>query len=347
MFVTNKAPATSKIRLFGLAILEVLIFCAGAPELARGETPALAPQPLSLSAYTQELDRWLVAADRLDSHPEDAPALRQQLPLLWTVSVDGQRFEVSTGWLRAGLEALERDPKALATGTGMLRARLKAMHREAQDLAQVPPRSLPAARQTLDEILSRREFREVHGPTWLERWSERVERWLTALLERLNRRVTGNPTSARMVFWALVLLAAGALLVWMVRRLLQRPGTLPLGLTGAALPRSSWQQMLGEARAAAARAKYREAIRCAYWSAIYRLEESGLWSADRSRTHREYLRLVSPGRPQREPLAALTRQFELAWYAGRACSADDFRSVLAQLERLGCLFPSTRAIERS
>ena len=94
--------------------------------------------------------------------------------------------------------------------------------------------------------------------------------------------------------------------------------------------------MLDSAQKSAAAGAYRDAIRLAYWAAIRRLGDAGLWTVDDARTHREYLRMVRRDQPQREPLTALTRQFELVWYAGAASSATDFESAMAKLEKLGC-----------
>jgi hypothetical protein len=318
----------------------------GATALGQGKPSVVATGPLTLTAYTEQLDQWTASLERLESHPEEAATLRQQLPPGWFVMADGQSFRVSTDWLRAGLETIEKDPKASAAQSRQLLARLQAMRREAADLAIAPRRTEETARHTLNTILARREFRGVHGPTWFDRLEERIVRGLTAFLARFSGRLGHYAEITRAIFWIFLLLAAGALLGWMAWRLLQGPSTLRLDLPRGETTSSSWQQMAREARDAASRGQYRDAIRLAYWSGIYRLDDLGLWSVDHTRTHREYLRLVSPRQPQWKPLAALTRHFELAWYAARPCSVDELQSVLTQLEELGCVLPSTQATER-
>ncbi len=319
-------------------------FSACVTGFAAAKSPPAPALPLNLAAYTAELARWDVALSRWHDHPEETRSLRQQLPPVWTVVSDGQRFEVSTDWLFAGLETLEKNPKAPPR---LLQARIEAMRREAAEFARTSARADAPVRQKLNEILARREFRSVHGPTLLDQLRERAIGWLSDLLEWLAGRMAGHLLMTRVSFWVFLLLAGGTLLVWMVRRLLQRPATLALGLTSAVPAAATWQEMARQAREAAERADFREAIRFAYWSGIYRLEELGLWTVDRTRTHREYLRLIGRDRPQREPLAALTRQFELAWYAAQPSSADDFQSVMTHVEQLGCALPSTGAIEPS
>ena len=292
-----------------------------------------ASQPLTLKAYAAGLDRWLVAVNHLKDHPEKAARLCQQLPPAWVVLADGQRFEVSTEWLRSGLETFEKDRRDAKLAP--LRARLEAMRQDAQALAVPPPSAWQPAHEKLREILARREFRGVHSPTWIDLLNVRLNRWLAHLLNRFSFGLGSHPGATRVVLWVFMLIAAGSLLVWMVRRLLQRPrDALRLEIREAPEIAATWQQMLQEARAAAGRGDSRDAIRRAYWAGIMRLEDLGLWTADGARTHREYLRLLSPGQPQLEPLAALTRQFERAWYAGLPASAEDFQTVLSQVEKL-------------
>jgi Domain of unknown function (DUF4129) len=96
-----------------------------------------------------------------------------------------------------------------------------------------------------------------------------------------------------------------------------------------------WVVWLSEARAAAAKREWRDAIHLAYWAGISFLERQGMWKPDRARTPREYLRLLSTNE-YRETLTALTRIFELAWYANRGASERTFAQTLQELEKLGC-----------
>jgi hypothetical protein len=95
-----------------------------------------------------------------------------------------------------------------------------------------------------------------------------------------------------------------------------------------------WQLWLADARKAAAGGQWREAIHFLYWAAIARLESRRLWPADRARTPREYLTLVSPEDPRQSGLALLTRSFEHTWYGGREASESDYRHAEALAARL-------------
>jgi Domain of unknown function (DUF4129) len=61
-----------------------------------------------------------------------------------------------------------------------------------------------------------------------------------------------------------------------------------------------------------------------------------MWKPDRARTPREYLRLLSSSSEHRETLTALTRIFELSWYAKRDSNEGTFSQTLQALEKLGC-----------
>ena len=98
----------------------------------------------------------------------------------------------------------------------------------------------------------------------------------------------------------------------------------------------SWRSWLAEAREAADRQNWRNAIHLAYWAGISFLESGGAWKPNRARTPREYLRLLSSRNPKHPALSALTRKFELVWYGDRAAVETDFQETLGQLERLGC-----------
>ena len=336
MFAIGQIASGCLKRFLYIAVLGACICGLSAVVLGQQKPAAVAAEALTLPAYAQEIDRWTQALELLKAHPENAAALREQLPPSWPVAVGAERIEVSTDWLQSGLDAVEKDPRTSAEAARRLLGHLQAMRREAQDLAVGTQGIDATARGKLNAILARREFRGVHGPTWFDRMVERLRAWLAKWTSRLGIKLAGHPAIATAVFWILLICGIGGLLAWMVRQLLERSGTQSFQLRAPETHILDSRQQMAQAREAAARGEYRDAIRLAYWAAIERLEELGLWSLDPTRTHREYLRLVRSDQPQREPLAVLTRQFELAWYAAQPSSADDFQTVMTQLEKLGC-----------
>jgi uncharacterized protein DUF4129 len=127
--------------------------------------------------------------------------------------------------------------------------------------------------------------------------------------------------------------------LWMYRTI--RSSAAHETILAGPLPVSAkeWTVWLAEARAAANRGDWRDAIHLAYWCSISYLEARGVWRPDRARTPREYLRLMPPSSADRPALAALTQGFELVWYGMQDADADAFAQALAQLKKLGC--PST------
>lgn len=324
-----------------------LLIALAAPAQAQKNTAASNQAPLDLTSYLAQIDSWSAAIARVKEHPEEASALRNGLPKAWSVSIGCQHFEVSTQWFDSELASVEKDPRVAPEASGRMRVRLAAMRASAQALEQ--PRQLDPklARTKLDEILRRQEFRSVHGPTWWDRLRDRLVAWLADFIETVLERLHGHPTVARIFLWGLVIGIVLAFLVWMVRLVLSQPVGIPLGLEEAAPASQTWQRLARAAVEAGGQGAYRDAIRLAYWAGIYRLEELGLWRADRTRTHREYLRLLPATHPQRGAFSAVTSCFERAWYGAEVASPEEFQFALVQLEKLGCGFPSTPATASS
>ncbi len=297
---------------------------------------------LDLPGYVAELDRWAAAIAGAKQNPREAEALRKELPPGWTVRVEGQRYDVSTRWLRAQLEAVEKNPKS-ARSCDEIQQHIQALRTEALRLSGLPPPLGVEARAKLDAILQRPEFRSVHGPTWFDQLRERIRQWVDEMATKLFGGMQGHPMTGKIIFWSLIAAVGLVLVVWMVRRLLAGQSPLALTLEAGQQAAKTWQERAREAFAAAARGDYREATRLAYWAGVYRLEELGLWKTDRTRTHREYVRLLPSNHPQHDTFSEITRHFELAWFAKREISADRFGAVVKNLERMGCVFPSRPA----
>jgi hypothetical protein len=88
---------------------------------------------------------------------------------------------------------------------------------------------------------------------------------------------------------------------------------------------SNW---LRDAENCAARGAFRDAVHCLYWASIAALEGRRLWQPDRSRTPREYLRLLDPASSVWAILRRQTRSFETIWYGLRAASSSDYDVAL-------------------
>lgn len=345
-------------------------------------TPALSGE-MDLAAYRNELDRLAAAVADLDKHPAGIEPLRQSLPKSWPVRAVGQRFEVSTGWLDSALDTMGMNAVVRASLQKDIENRLQVLRQQALELEQAPFGPRPEeARARLADILQRREFRSIRGPSW---WDQRVGRfwsWLGRVLRKLFGGLRVIPRTREVMIWCLIALAFILLALWVKRSLLRGERAGSLELRDTLPPGESWHDWAKQALAAAARHDYREAVHAAYWAGVFRLAELGAWQLDRARTPREYLRLMAQGaqvttqqgvrearvlgetfssgaahdEPPLSPamqaeraaaLAALTRRLENTWYGCDPATAGDFHEAVLQLEVLGCRFPLNLATANS
>jgi hypothetical protein len=144
------------------------------------------------------------------------------------------------------------------------------------------------------------------------------------------------PSITTFAVYGLVTLVA-VLVALRVMRRLRRQGEADLavatGLPARSRPVTDW---LADARAAASAGDWAQAVRCAYWGGIAHLEGQGAWRPDRSRTPREYLRLVPDASPHAAPLRALTGLLERIWYAADRADESRYAQALDRLKELGC-----------
>jgi hypothetical protein len=287
---------------------------------------------LTTDEYRTELERLASATRQLDSSSSNAPQPLRDLPQSWRVRVEQREFEISTEGLQRDVRRYESEKNA--TTASAIRARLQSLRSEL-DGFEKPPADVSIYKAELKTILARPEFHDVQGPTWLDRFKARLLGFILRALERLFRS-TSIPTISRYFIYALMgvaVLAVGYFAYRTLWRGSDYEGVVPTNLPVSA---KDWAIWLGEARAAASKREWREAIHLAYWAGISFLELQGMWKPDRARTPREYLRLLSISSEHRQALTVLTRIFELAWYAGRDASESTFSQTLTELEKLGC-----------
>jgi hypothetical protein len=229
-----------------------------------------------------------------------------------------------------------------------------AQLRLTQDLAQADSAAAgsPAAapdyareRETMRQVLAGRDFRGMKTNTIRDSILEKLGDWLNRIFDNLAKLHASSVWVGRVIVWGFILavcvgLAWGLLQLerhWRIRLVPESDGSA----AGTASARD-WQLWLADARRAAAAGEWREAIHFVYWAAISRLESRRLWPADRARTPREYLALVTAEDPRRMGLATLTGSFERTWYGGRAAGESDY----LQAEKLAVgLINGSRVVE--
>jgi hypothetical protein len=241
--------------------------------------------------------------------------------------------------------APEFPPPPLSQQLADARLRLAADAELAAKWAQPPTTNTPGKtapspqRQTLDRILAAKEYHPaVAGPSLIDRVFEKIGNWIDNVIGKLEEAGFKSKWVGRTAE-ILFVLALCIGLIWFFIRL-ERQGRLAMaqilpGPGGAAASARDWQLWLEDARRAASQSAWRDAIHLLYWSSISRLESLGFWPADRARTPREYLALLTQENAHHADLKALTRSFERTWYAGRPAAESDFRHAADLAAKLG------------
>jgi hypothetical protein len=215
-----------------------------------------------------------------------------------------------------------------------------------QSAAQAPgkPATNPSVdsspqRQTLTRILAAKEYHAaVARPSLMHQLLEKVGNWLDRFIAKLQQagfRSRWVGLAAEIGFGILICVALAWFLIRLERRGRFTAASLRPEPASGAVSARDWQLWLEDAGKAAAQGAWRDGIHFLYWASIARLESGGLWPADRARTPREYLALLSGKSAQRADLAALTRSFERTWYAGRPAAEADFHQAEQVAAQLG------------
>ncbi len=289
-----------------------------------------ADSTLTLEQYRGELDRLLAATERLDQ--SQIPQVLHGIPAKWAIQADDRSFEVSTEWLRHDLQNLEK--KFDADYLSSIRAHLQEQRAEAEAYSK-PPADVSAERARLNAILSRKEFGDIHGPTWWDRLKQRMIRALFKMLERIFGS-SAIPVVGKMFVYVLIGIAVLALGFWAYRTIRSSVEVEHVVIDTDFVSAKQWSVWMVEAKEAAGQGRWRDAIHLAYWAGISFLEAQGAWRPDRARTPREYLRLMPKSSERHSTLTALTQSFEIVWYGNRHADAQAYSQTLQELEKLGC-----------
>jgi Domain of unknown function (DUF4129) len=306
-------------------ILCLFLLGAGFAEPDRAST-------LTPDQYRAELDRVLAASQQLQQPGPQIPELINSLPPSWRVQSDQRTFEVSTEWLRAELHGLQEkfDPQTQNRIVGDL----QSLRRDLDEYEKPAPDS-SKERSTLSAILARGEFRSTHGPTWWDRLKQKLIELLLRILGR-SIRSSAIPVIGKVLFYGLIALAVLAVAYWVYRSIRESAEMERVVPESEVVSAKDWALWMAEAREAAQRGAWRDAIHLAYWAGISFLEASGMWRPDKARTPREYLRLLPAASEHRDTLTSLTSKFEVVWYGKHEADPQAFSETLEELARIGC-----------
>jgi len=285
-----------------------------------------------MAQYVAQLDALAAAIDRPRGDGAHlASALLAQLPPAWRITASGRTFDVPLAPLR--LASRDWTTNRDASARRRLRDHIRMLRLEAASFERPAP-DRAAQRALLADILSKPDFADLHGPTWLDRLRQRL---LQTLANWLGHAMPSSviPTIGGVLVYALIAIAM--VVAWRrVRGYLtfreSAAAHVPIGAPAA----RGWAQWLAEARSAAALGDWRDAVHLTYWCAIAFLEDRGAWRPDRARTPREYLRLLPSTTEHGATLAALTQRFERIWYGSAVADAQAYADSIEQLKHIGC-----------
>jgi Domain of unknown function (DUF4129) len=310
------------------AIGILLLLSGGA---AAGERDATV-RSITISQYIARLDVFIsTTAEADDSDPARTVRLMSDMPSAYLVNDSTHAFDISLVSLRRELSdwATNHDRSArhrLLVHLRTLRSGAAAYEQPMPDRSQ--------ERMLLRTILSRPEFRDIHGPTWFDALRQRVlkivARWLGGSLA--HSIIPTIDTAIVFAFLAIAVIIGIRLAHHLVKRGATVDTTIPPRLTSRS---AEWPCLLTGAHAAAERGAWRDATHLTYWCAVSFLEARGTWGHDRARTPREYLRLLASS-TDRDTLAALTQRCELVWYGTVNADAEAFAASIEDLKSIGC-----------
>lgn len=282
------------------------------------------PDPASLASELRNLQGSI--------NQRNAREIRAALPSAWNVHTPEGNYSLSTERLRAALNQSPSSGKAW----------LNQMAGELEEYSE-PARTTAGARTDLERILARPEFAGNGPPSAWDRFRERIAAWIEHWFRYLSNLARKDPLGFRVIFWLVIVAAVGLTAFWIFR--LWRRDNYELHLSGSPVSASprSWKRWLQAAAAASNQGDFRQAIQCAYWAGVSRLQESGALPCDLAHTPREYIRLLATAEKDLlassavvSPMRTLTSSLERFWYGRGAATDADFSACLACLEALGC-----------
>jgi hypothetical protein len=315
-----------RITAIAAPMVVLALFCA----------PLTRAQSISISEYQQQLRDTVAKVESLESHPENAGTLVASIPDQVSVTTSSGEIKVSYKALKDSLAALKAADESKRPGLLRQAEQYAQAMSSAAEAYDKHSTDSGAAHRTLEEILSRREFK-TKGPSAKDALLARIYYWIARWLSKLIFKGQTNFDLMQLIIYLVVGAAATLLLLWTIRRLRRPQEELPQREVIPFSPSArSWRAWLADARTQAQKEDWRNAIHLAYWAGISYLEEHGAWKPNRARTPREYLRLIGKAAAQYPVLSALTRKLEVVWYGYGTAAEADFHEALGQLEKLGC-----------
>ncbi|MFZ0662688.1 MAG: DUF4129 domain-containing protein [Acidobacteriaceae bacterium] len=249
------------------------------------------------------------------------------------VGANVNSFEAHYGWLRDTLRSAQKagdKPRgdAMRAAEGRLD---EALH----EVATPERGDIALARQKANAILGREEFATVREDSIWERMWAHVAQWLDKFFGGVARFGKRSPWIGPVMEWGLIGIALLGLVLWAMRALQRQRLSMRVEMVRQMEPweeaARNWRTLAEEQ---AAQGAWREAVHCLYWASIAALEGRKCWTPNRSRTPREYVRLLEAGSARWKLLRQQTQGFEYVWYGLRDAARQDYERALALHEEL-------------
>lgn len=301
---------------------------------------ALALEQSSLDAYRTHLENLHALVQRCETQASacDASAVGsdEQVQLQGLgVGANANSFEAHYGWLRDVLRSAQNaGDKNRGDELRAAEARLDEALSEAS--GQSPTRTdVAAARRHADAILGHPEFVTVTEDSIWTKLLAWIFLWLDKIFGHVAAFGGRSPWIGPVMEWGLIGIALVGLVLWAMR-VLQRQ-RLAVRME-AARQFEPWEEAARNWRALAEEqalnGNWREAVHCLYWASIAVLEGRRMWVPNRSRTPREYVRLLEAGSTRWRLLRQQTQGFEHVWYGLHDAAQKDYERALELHEGL-------------
>lgn len=251
------------------------------------------------------------------------------------VGTNVNSFQAHYGWLRDALTSAQK-----AADKPRRDAMREAQSRLEEALTEVSSpdsklTNIATARQKADAILRHPEFATVRETSLWDKFWARVGLWLDKLFGGVSRFGHRSPWIGPLIEWGLLGIAFLAIALWVIRVMQRQRLAVRVESARQMEPweeaSRNWREL---AEQQAAQGAWREAVHCLYWASIAALEGRSLWSPNRSRTPREYVRLLESGSTRWSLLRQQTQGFERVWYGLREAAQQDYEAALALHQEL-------------
>jgi hypothetical protein len=308
------------------------------------DTPQSNSPFLTFQSFRADLQRVQNALLANPNAPEEIGALEASVPASWSVETADSRYEVSSGPVRSLLEAARTRTSQRAE---FIRQAAQWINELTSEVDRYNERGLQRefqAHSKLTEVLARPEFSRAATQNAWDRLQQRAAAYVARVLGALLDRLQGHPIAARALFWILLLGAVAGLALLVFRLWSRRARAEIFKAPDGPIAPETYQAWIRDARLAADRNHFGEAIHNLYWAAVVYMEDSRVILRERSRTPRERIRQfpaddgihTQGGESRRQLFQALTAGLERSWYAGIPASPEDFLEAIRLVEELGC-----------